>query len=86
MGIYEVYPLHGRFFSYNPYKGTFHPNSDVFTQMCDIVDMQKYRQYHKRKYYKSLHNDLLPWHPDRVIDWSFDEDGKKVLKLLWSTS
>ena len=87
MGICEVYPLHGRF-SYNPYNGTFHPNSSVFTQMCDIVDMQKYRQDHKRKYYKSLHNDLLPisWHPDRVIDWSFDENEKKVLKLLWSTS
>ena len=53
--------------------------------MCDDIDIQKYRQDHKRKYYKPLYNDLLPiaWHPYRYIDWCLDEDEKKDLKHLW---
>ena len=40
-----------------------------------------YKVMHKRKYYKSLHTDLLPiaWHPDRYLDWCIDEDLKKRL-------
>ena len=28
----------------------------------------------------------IAWYPDRYVDWCVDEDEKKDLKLLWSTS
>ena len=44
-----------------------------------------YKVMHKRKYYKSLHSDLLPiaWHPERYLDWCIDEEEKRDLKVLW---
>ena len=45
------------------------------------------RMIHKKRYYKSLCNDLLPaaWHPDRVVDWCFDEEEKRDLRILWGS-
>ena len=42
---------------------------------------------HKKRYYKSLCNDLLPvaWHPDRVVDWCVDEEEKRDLRRLWGS-
>ena len=33
-----------------------------------------------------IKEELLPvaWHPDRVIDWCFDEEEKDALKQLWA--
>ena len=44
-----------------------------------------YQAVHKRQYFHSLRDELAPiaWHPDRVIDWCFDEDEKRDLKRLW---
>ena len=49
------------------------------------VHQDLFKLHHKRKFYKRVHAQLLPitWHPDRVIDWCFDEDDKKYLKKLW---
>ena len=35
--------------------------------------------FHKARYYKSIHRDLIPiaWHPDRYLDWCIDEDEKR---------
>ena len=45
------------------------------------------RMIHKKRYYKSLCNDSLPvaWHPDRVVDWCFDEEEKRDLRRLWGS-
>ena len=44
-----------------------------------------YKAVHKRRYWKSIDSDLLPvaWHPNRVVDWCFNEDEKCDLKRLW---
>ena len=45
-----------------------------------------FQYHHKRRYFIDLENELMPitWHPDRVIDWCFDEDQKRDLKKLWN--
>ena len=60
----------------------------------DNFDLDHYFENHKTfaadifkkqmRHYQ-LKKDLLPvaWHPDRVIDWCFDEDEKKDLHILW---
>ena len=43
--------------------------------------------YKKRKEQKAqIKEELLPivMHPDRVVDWCFDEDEKNDLEKLWS--
>ena len=45
------------------------------------------KEYKERKAQKTqIKYELAPiaWHPDRVIDWCFDEDEKRDLKVLWS--
>ena len=45
-----------------------------------------YQLYERRQKLKTaIHRELLPvtWHPDRVVDWCFDEDEKKDLEKLW---
>ena len=41
--------------------------------------------FEKQMRHFQLREELLPlaWHPDRVIDWCFDEDEKKDLHILW---
>ena len=42
--------------------------------------------YKDRKAQKAQIKDELmsiAWHPDRVIDWCFDDEEKKDLKQLW---
>ena len=44
--------------------------------------------YKQRKTQKAqIKAELLPiaWHPDRVIDWCFDEEEKKDLMRLWGS-
>ena len=44
--------------------------------------------YNERKAQKAqIKAELLPiaWHPDRVIDWCFDEEEKKDLMWLWGS-
>ena len=50
----------------------------------NIIERLRLRKFLKSKIY----NELLPisWHPDRVIDWCFDEEEKKDLKQLWGDS
>ena len=45
------------------------------------IHEELFRYHHKRRFYKNLHNELLPitWHPDRAWDWCFDEDEKKFI-------
>ena len=35
--------------------------------------------------YNAIHEEVLPiaWHPNRVIDWCFDEEEKKSLVEMW---
>ena len=42
-------------------------------------------QHHYNKFYRKIAKELLPiaWHPDRAVDWCFDEDEKKDLHILW---
>ena len=44
-----------------------------------------YKVVHKRRYFQSLRDKLAPivWHPDRVIDWCFDDEEKRDLKRIW---
>ena len=43
-----------------------------------------YQYHHKRNYFKSLHEEIIPigWHPDRYWNWCLTEDEKRdVMKL-----
>ena len=42
--------------------------------------------HHKRQFGRGIRDELLPiaWHPDRVYDWCFDEEEKKVAGQLWN--
>ena len=44
-----------------------------------------FKYHHKRQFYRKIDEELLSiaWHPDRAIDWCFDEDEKKDLQILW---
>ena len=53
---------------------------------CDFEFDDWFNGYKERKAQKAqIRDELMPiaWHPDRVIDWCFDEDEKKDLKRLW---
>ena len=54
--------------------------------MCRTAGKAEIDGYKKRKEQKTLiRRQLLPiaWHPERVVDWCFDEDEKRDLKRLW---
>ena len=53
---------------------------------CDKTFDDLIKLYEQRKALKAdIKKELLPitWHPDRVLDWCFDEDEKKDLVKLW---
>ena len=53
---------------------------------CDFEFDEWFNSYKERKAQKAqIKAELLAiaWHPDRVIDWCFDEDDKKDLMRLW---
>ena len=55
---------------------------------CDFEFDDWFNGYKERKAQKAqIRDELMPiaWHPDRVIDWCFDEEEKKDLKLLWGS-
>ena len=59
-------------------------NSDGCCDSCD----DKFHGYKERKAQKAqIKDELTPiaWHPDRVINWCFDEEEKKDLKRLWGS-
>ena len=52
---------------------------------CDGELHEWFNGYNERKTQKAqIKDELLPitWHPDRVIDWCFDEDEKKRMRVL----
>ena len=66
-------------------------NSDGCCDSCDDKFHERFNGYKERKAQKAqIKDELTPiaWHPDRVIDWCFDEDEdeeeKKDLKTLKS--
>ena len=42
-------------------------------------------EVYKLQCHRKIKDELLAvtWHPDRVVDWCFDEDEKRNLKKLW---
>ena len=55
---------------------------------CDFEFDEWFNGYKERKAQKAqIKAELLPiaWHPDRVIDWCFDEEEKKDLMRLWGS-
>ena len=55
--------------------------NDYFKQHLTYAAVEFSKQW---RYYHIM-KELLPiaWHPDRVLDWCFDEDDKRDLKKLW---
>ena len=49
------------------------------------IHNELYQYHHKKKYFKSLHEELIAiaWHPDRYLDWCVDEDEKTAFKKRW---
>ena len=55
---------------------------------CNYEFHDWFNGYKHRKAQKAqIKDELTPiaWHPDRVIDWCFDEEEKKDLKRLWGS-
>ena len=55
---------------------------------CDFEFDEWFNGYKERKAQKSqIRDELMPiaWHPDRVIDWCFDEEEKKDLMRVWGS-
>ena len=72
-------------FEKNP-RNIYHiPDYFITEEMYKQYSVEIY-DYKKRKEQKALiREQILPiaWHPDRVIDWCFDEDEKHDLNRLW---
>ena len=51
----------------------------------DSIHHDLLRYHHKRKFFKKIHDEVLPlaWHPDRFFDWCIDEEEKGFLKGVW---
>ena len=49
------------------------------------IHWELFQYHHKRKFYRKIHDELLPiaWHPDRWWDWCVDEDEKRIAEKLW---
>ena len=61
---------------------------DSCCDSCNGELHEWFNGYNERKAQKAqIKAELLPiaWHPDRVIDWCFDEEEKKDLKRLWGS-
>ena len=61
---------------------------DSCCDSCDGELHEWFNGYNERKAQKAqIKAELLPiaWHPDRVIDWCFDEEEKKDLMRLWGS-
>ena len=61
---------------------------DSCCDSCDEELHEWFNGYNERKAQKAqIKAELLPiaWHPDRVIDWCFDEEEKKDLMRLWGS-
>ena len=61
---------------------------DSCCDSCDGELHEWFNVYNERKAQKAqIKAELLPiaWHPDRVIDWCFDEEEKKDLMRLWGS-
>ena len=73
-------------FGENPCNFTYIPDYFITEEMCRTVGKVEFDAYKKRKEQNALIREgVLPivWHPDRVIDWCFDEEEKDYLKKLW---
>ena len=61
--------------------------SKIVHKISFYDDLSKaiFEYHHKRRYAIKLYYDLLPvvMHPDRAVDWCFDEDEKQDLEELW---
>ena len=54
---------------------------------CDFEFDEWFNAYKERKAQKAqIRDELMPiaWHPDRVIDWCFDEEEKDLMRLWGS--
>ena len=51
----------------------------------EAIHNDLFQWHHKRKFHKNIDAELgvVVMHPDRVVDWYFDEAQKKDLKKLW---
>ena len=51
----------------------------------DSIHHDLLRHLHKRKFFKKIHDGVLPiaWHPDRFFDWCIDEEDKEFLEEVW---
>ena len=51
----------------------------------DSIHHDLLRHLHKCKFFKKIHDRLLPiaWHPARFFDWCVDEEDKEFLKEMW---
>ena len=51
----------------------------------EAIHDKLYQYHHKKKYFKSLHEELIAiaWYPDRYWDWCVDEDEKTAFKKRW---
>ena len=54
-------------------------------QYFESLSTDLYKTVHKRKYYRSIDAEILQiaWHPNRAVDWCFDEEEKRDLRRLW---
>ena len=60
------------------------PNIIKYGSFYEYIEW--FNGYKERKAQKAqIKDELAPiaWHPDRVIDWCFDEDEKKDLQKIW---
>ena len=57
--------------------------AEMLKNSKDKECIETYKQCKAQK--AMIKEELLPiaWHPDRVIDWCFDEDEKEVLEKLY---
>ena len=54
-------------------------NDRILCELHGMWESDMNLSFHKARYYKSIHRDLIPiaWHPDRYLDWCIDEDEKR---------
>ena len=66
-------------------KGCEKRNQQQRIQSFEAIHNELFQFHHKRKYFKSLDEELAPiaWHPDRYWDWCLDEEERKEIEKLW---
>ena len=79
-GYHEIFGYYDKECNINKFDKNF-----IVGSLNVEINIDSYKLEHKKKFYKTLHNDLMEvaWGTDRVLNWCLDFEELRDLKERW---